>query len=165
MSSLRRAERRQLDGEDVQAVEEVLAQLAVAQRLGGVQIRRGDDTNVDGLLLPSAQTPERPLLQDAQQLHLRRRHHLGDLVEKQRAAMRQLEHAGAAIVRAGEGPFLVAEDLALEQRLRDRGAVDRDERERLPRAQLVNRLRDQLLAGARLAARSAPTPGSAPPAR
>ena len=35
------------------------------------------------------------------------------------------KHAGAAIVRAGERALLVAEDLALEQRLGNRRAVDR----------------------------------------
>ena len=65
--------------------------------------------------------------------------------------MRQLEHAGAAIVRAGERALLVTEDLALEQRLGNRGAVDRHERKRRAGAELVNGLRDQLLAGARLA--------------
>ena len=45
----------------------------------------------------------------------------------------------------------MAEDLALEQRFGNRRAVDRDERERRARAELMDRLRDQLLAGARLA--------------
>ena len=61
--------------------------------------------------------------------------------------MRQLEDAGAAIVRAGERALLVTEDLALEQRLGDGGAVDRDKRERRARAQLVDGLRHELLAG------------------
>ena len=65
--------------------------------------------------------------------------------------MRQLEDAGPAIVRAGERALLVAEDLALEQRLGNRGAVDGDERERRARAQLVDGLRDELLARPRLA--------------
>jgi hypothetical protein len=64
--------------------------------------------------------------------------------------VRQLEDARAAIVRAGERTLLVTEDLALEQRLWNRRAVDGDERERRTRAQLMNRLRDQFLAGARL---------------
>ena len=123
------AQRRQLDREHVQPVVEVLAQLAGPHRLGRVEVGRGDDPDVHRLLLAAAETPERALLQHAQQLHLRRRLHLGDLVEEQRAAVRELEHAGPAIVRAGERPLLVAEDLALEQRFGDRRAVDRDERE------------------------------------
>src|SRR5207302_4771766 len=89
--------------------------------------------------------------QDAQQLDLRRRRHLADLVEKQCPAIRQLEAARAPLGRAGERAFLVAEDLALEQRLGNRRAVDRDERKRRPRAELMNRLRDELLAGPRFA--------------
>ena len=49
--------------------------------------------DVDGLLVPAAQAPERPLLQDAQQLHLRGRRHLGDLVEKERPVIGDLEAA------------------------------------------------------------------------
>ena len=64
--------------------------------------------------------------------------------------MRELEHARAAIVRAGEGALFVTEDLALEERVGDRRAVDRDEGERVARAELVNRLRHELLAGAGL---------------
>jgi hypothetical protein len=45
----------------------------------------------------------------------------------------------------------VAEALALEQRLRERGARDGDERLRGARALVVDRAREQLLAGAALA--------------
>ena len=54
-------------------------------------------------------------------------------------------------LRAGERAALVAEQLALEQVLRDRGGVDGDERAARARAVLVQRTRDQLLARARLA--------------
>ena len=46
----------------------------------------------------------------------------------------------------GEGAFLVAEQLALEQRFRDGRAVDGDERLGLPEALVVQRLGDQVLA-------------------
>ena len=107
------------------------------------------DADVDRDLLRAADARERPLLQHAQQLHLHRRLHLADLVEEQRAAVGELEDAACGVVGAGERALLVAEQLALEQRLGDRRAVDRDERERRARAELVDRLRDQLLAGAR----------------
>ena len=53
---------------------------------------------------------------------------------------------------AGERALLVAEQLALEQRRGNRGAVDGDERPVAARAQRVERAREQLLAGAALAA-------------
>ncbi len=51
---------------------------------------------------------------------------------------------------AGEGPALIAEELRLEQLLRQCGAVDRDERTVLARRRLMNESRDDFLAGSRL---------------
>ena len=53
--------------------------------------------------------------------------------------------------RAGERALLVAEQLGLEQVLRDRRAVDRDKRAVGARTERVERAREQLLAGAALA--------------
>ena len=58
---------------------------------------------------------------------------------------------GLVGVRAGERALDVAEQLGLEQRLGDRAAVDGDERLVGARRQVVQRARDQLLAGAALA--------------
>ena len=68
------------------------------------------------------------MLEHAQQLRLGGRPHLADLVEEERALVRQLELAELLRVRVGERAALVAEELALEQRLGDGGAVERDER-------------------------------------
>src|SRR5439155_24937601 len=70
---------------------------------------------------------------------------------EQRAAIRELEAPLPSIGRARERAFLVAEDLAFEQRLGNCRAVDRDEGKARARAELMNRLRDELLACARLA--------------
>src|SRR5262249_35761723 len=63
----------------------------------------------------------------------------------------ELEAAHPALERAGEGALLVAEDLALEERLGDRRAVDGHEGPRAPRRALVDGPRGELLAGAALA--------------
>src|SRR5262249_47671675 len=65
--------------------------------------------------------------------------------------IRELETSLPAIRRAGESAFLVTEDLALEQRFGNGRAIDRNKRHLPARAQLVDRLRNQFLAGARLA--------------
>ena len=91
------------------------------------------------------------LLQRAQELDLHLDRDLADLVEEQRAAVGELEAARLGADRAGEGALLVAEQLGLHQRLGDGGAVDLDERPVLRGELLVQRLGDQLLAGARLA--------------
>jgi len=54
-------------------------------------------------------------------------------------------------VGAGEAALLVAEDLAFDQVRRDRAAVDREEGALAAPAQVVDGLRDDLLAGAALA--------------
>ena len=94
---------------------------------------------------------ERALLQDAQELDLRPHRDLADLVEEQRAAVRLLEAPDAALVGAGERALLVPEQLALEERLGERGAVQRDERLLGARAERVDRAGELPLAGAALA--------------
>ena len=67
----------------------------------------------------AAEPLDRALLEHAQQLRLHRQRDALDLVEEERAAVRELDLADALVDRAGEGAALVAEELALEQRLRD----------------------------------------------
>ena len=101
--------------------------------------------------LRAADARDLPLLEHAQQLHLRRQRHVADLVEEQRARVRELEAPDATLGRAGERALLVAEQLALEQRLRQRPAVHGDERLVAPRTEPMDRARDELLARAALA--------------
>ena len=63
-------------------------------------------------------------LQHAQQLGLHVGRQIADFVEKERAAVGQLETALAHRDRAREGAALVAEELGLDQRRRERRAVD-----------------------------------------
>ncbi len=145
------AQRRQLDRHHAQAVEEVLAKAPGGDVVGQAPVGGGDDPGVDRDRLRAPQPLHRALLERAQQLGLGRRRELGDLVEEQRAAAGRLEAAGAGGDRAGVGALLDPEQLRFEQRLGHRRAVDRDERPARPRAVVVDRPRDQLLAGARLA--------------
>ena len=102
----------------------------------------------DRLVAPDAL--ERLLLEHAQHLGLGGRRHVADLVQEQRAPRALLELADAAAVGPGEGALLVAEQLALQQVLRDGGAVEGQERRLGARAVLVDRPGHQLLAGAAL---------------
>ena len=94
---------------------------------------------------------ELALLQHPQQLHLHARAHGADLVEKQRALVRLLESALPRADRAGERAAHVTEQLGLQQRFRNRAAVERDEPLRAARAVVMDRARDDFLAGAGLA--------------
>ena len=74
-----------------------------------------------------------------------------DLVEKDRAGVGRFEAAGAVVDRAGERAADVAEQLAFQQALAQRAAVDAHERPVAALAELVDGVGDQLLAGARFA--------------
>jgi hypothetical protein len=69
----------------------------------------------------------------------------------QRAAVGGLEQAAVLADRAGECALGMTEQLALEQVLGHRAAVDRDERPVAARAGAMNRARQQLFAGAAFA--------------
>src|SRR5262249_57762945 len=91
------------------------------------------------------------LLKDPAELRLHRDVHLGDLVEEQRAAVRELEAPEPSLERSREGAALVSEDLALDERLGNGRAVDGHEGTQAALGPLVDGPRDQLLAGPALA--------------
>ena len=136
---------------DVEAVVQILAKAALAYQLRQVLVGRGQDTGTRLNGLVAADTLEALLLEDTEHLGLERRRHVADLVEEQRAAVALLELADAAAVSPRERPFLVAEQLAFQQALRDGGAVDGQERPVGPAAVVVESAGDQFLAGAALA--------------
>jgi hypothetical protein len=90
------------------------------------------------------------LLERAEQLGLEIDPQAADLVEEERAPVRQLELAGLARVRPGEGALLVPEQLGLEQGIGNRGQVHGHERLSPPRALVVDGAGHQLLPGAAL---------------
>ena len=114
-----------LDGADPEI--EVFAQHALLDHLRRIAVGRGDEAEVHIELLLVAETAHLPLLQNAQQLRLKVDGHLGDLVEEQGAACGGLDQTAPVAVGPGEGPAAVAEQLRLDQLLRDGGAVDADE--------------------------------------
>ena len=142
------AQRRQGDLEDVEAEEEVLAEALVLDLRLEVAVGGAEHAHVDLDLHLAAEPAQPALLEHAEQLGLQLDGDLAHLVEEERAAVGELEHAGAPLIRAGERAALVAEDLGLHQRGRDGGAVDGDERLLAPRGEVVDGARHHLLAGA-----------------
>src|SRR5262249_5141577 len=94
---------------------------------------------------------EHLLLEDAQQLGLQLERQVADLVEEERAAVRELETPDALGDGARERAALVPEELALQQAGGNGGAVDRDEGALAALSRVVDGPRDQLLAGSGLA--------------
>ena len=87
------AQRRQLQPDDVEAVEEVLAEAALGDELFEVGVGRGDDADVDLDGLRLAERVDFVGLEEAQQLRLDVEADLGDLVEEERAAGGGADHA------------------------------------------------------------------------
>ncbi len=131
-------------------VVEVLPEALLLHAGEQILVRRGDDADVDVDRLVLAHAPDLVLLDRAEQLGLEGQRRLGDLVEEEGAAVRLLEEALARRDGAGERPARVAEELALEERLADRGAVDGHVGSLAALRVRVDRLGDQLLARAAL---------------
>src|SRR5687768_1283207 len=145
------AERRQVELHDVEPIEEIAPETPLLHRLLERTRCRGDHPDVDAASLASAEPADLAVLEHAEQLRLEAERHVADLVEQQCAPVGCLEQTGAIGRRAGEGAADVSEELALEQLLRNRGAVDRGEGLFPPRAHPMDGPGDDLLAGAALA--------------
>ncbi len=145
-------QRRQIDLDHAEAEAQIVAEGAFPDHGVEVAVRRGDDPHVhlDGLV--RADPDDLARLQRAQQVGLGGEGHVADLVEEERASVRRLETPLAAVHGPGERPLLVAEQLALEHPLRERRAVERDEGAVPAGPRAVERLGDQFLARAALAA-------------
>ena len=120
-------EARDPDDDLGETVIEILAEAARLDHRRQVLVGGADDPRVDRDRLAAADPLDRPLLDEAKQFDLERKRDVADLVEEQGAALGELDLALGRLDRAGEGAFLVAEQFRLEQILRDRGAIDRDE--------------------------------------
>src|SRR5258706_5349594 len=144
-------QRRHLDRDDVQAVVEILAERAGRDALGQVLVGGSQHPHVHPQGVLAAHPLEGLLLERPQHLGLGLEAHVPDLVEEERALIRELELAAPPRHRPGEGAALVAEELGLDQLLGDRRAVDLDEGALAPRGEGVHRAGHQLLAGAVLA--------------
>jgi hypothetical protein len=103
------AQRWQSDRNHVHAIVELLAELSPRNGVAEVAIRGRDEAHVHVDHRRAAHAPDLPLLQRAQQLDLKRRRQLRDLIEEQRAAVRDLDQPRLRPVGSGERAFLVAE--------------------------------------------------------
>ena len=143
---------------------EVVPEAPLGHQLAQVDLRRDHHPDVDpnGGLAPDPL--ELTLLKRPQQLHLRGQRHVVDVVEEQGPPAGELEPATALTSRVGERALLVAEELRLQQALREGGTGQGDEGALPAGRVIVHRPREALLAGpalpleedGRLAVRHAP---------
>jgi hypothetical protein len=98
-------QRRQMDGGDVQAEEEILPELSGGDRRIEVDIGGGEDAHVDRNRVARAEADDLSLLQDAEQLDLERSRQVADLVEEEGAAVGRLEPADLVLEAPVKAPF------------------------------------------------------------
>ncbi len=139
-------ERRDLDGENVEAVVKVLPEQAPVAHDLEVHVGRGDhpDVRLDGFL--PADTLKNPVLEDLEKLDLGGGRDGPDFIEEDGPPLGDLELAELPPHRPGKGPFLVPEKFAFHEGVRNRPAVDADEPGVSPAARLVDDPRHDALA-------------------
>src|SRR6185437_16594780 len=130
---------------------QVLAELAAQDRLPHVLVAGRDDADVGPAHVLSSDRSHLLLLDRTQELHLHARRQLADLVQEKRAAVRLHDQAFRYADGAGERAFGMAEQLGFDEVDRNGAAVHRDERTSGAKTLAVNRVRDELLAGAAFA--------------
>src|SRR5271168_1722563 len=146
------AQRRQKHRDDVNAVIEVLAEAILAHRFLQVLVRGREQPEIHGYGPLAAQVNDRVVLEHAEQLALEGQGERADFVQEERAAVRQLDAALLGLRCSGKGALFIAEKLGFHQGFGKGGTVDAGEGTAAPVAQVVDGVRDQLLAGAALPA-------------
>lgn len=139
-------ETRHVDGNDIQAVEQIGAEFSFADRLLKIDVGGRDDADIRRERLVSADAFVLLLLQQAQQVCLHFRRAVADLVEKNGAAFGGFEQSFPQPVGARERAPLMAEELAAEQGLGEGAAVDGMKILRRARAVSMDGVRDEFLA-------------------
>jgi hypothetical protein len=146
------AQRRHFDLPDVDAIQEVFAERALGDHVLQVAIGRGDHAHVHARgWRVGAHRHHFAVLEEAQQHRLHAQAHLADFVEEDGALVGLLQLPHLVAIGAGEAALHVAEELALEQRLGDAGAVERDEALWRARGVHMHVAGDDVLADAALA--------------
>src|SRR5581483_851748 len=138
-------QRRQAKRNDIETIKKIGAEAAIARKLLELAVARGDDTHIDLALFVAAEADERLGFDRAQQFRLCAEIELADLVEKQCPAVGGLEVPDLPLVGVRKRAFLITEQLALDQAVRQSGAIDHHEGFIATVAVVVDRARDQLL--------------------
>ncbi|QJE81303.1 Uncharacterized protein PA52Ts1_6347 [Pseudomonas aeruginosa] len=120
------AQGRQVEHDHVEAVEQVLAELALGDHRAQVAVGRGKDAHIGAAGHRIADAFVFLVLDEAQQLGLQGQREVADLVEEQGAAVSLADPAQGAFGGTGEGAATVPEQFAFHQFGGQRRAVDGD---------------------------------------
>lgn len=131
-------QRRDMDFNGVQAVEEIESKCAVQNVLFEVSVCRGNDPHVDGANDGIAKAFDLAVFDDAQQFGLQDPGQVAEFVQKKCTPMRHLEIAWFIGDGPGECAFFVSEKFALEKRFGDCGTIGDDKRALPTRGSLMD---------------------------
>src|SRR5262249_22735756 len=134
-------QRRNRQREAVETKIKIRAKTSAADVRLQVAIRGGEDAHIDGLGTVGSEARHDPLPEYAKQLRLCSQRELSDFVEEHGAARGRFEETLSRLQRTRERAPLMAEELALEQRVAERRAIDPHEGPLGPRRVRVNRAR------------------------
>ena len=108
---------------------------------------RSDETEVDGSRFPLSDSAHHPLLQYPEESRLESRPHLPDFIEKESPAVGRFDQAGAVLVRTGESPSGMTEELCFEERFAKYRTALADDRSLASRGEPMESPTDEFLAG------------------
>src|SRR5215471_4579936 len=128
------AQGRKLEWNNTDTVKQIFPELVFCHHFGKISIGCGNYSNVYRNFLGSSNSADRPLLQDTQQFHLHREARVAHLIKKDGSLVRNFEQPLLVRRRAGKSSSHVAEELALQQGLREGAAIHGYERFFGPRA-------------------------------
>src|SRR5208282_4940908 len=138
----------QQDGEDIQTIVEVAAKFASIRHLCQIPIGCSHQSHVHLVSPGAAQALEFLFLQYAEQFGLQCRWNITHLVEEERTLVSQLETANFLRDGSGERALLVAEELTFQQIQWNGSTIQSHKRPPGSRADVVDRVCDEFLAGA-----------------
>jgi hypothetical protein len=119
-------QRRNLDWDDAQAEQQILAHRTTLHGLEKVCVARRNEPDVGVTYALFAEPPILLLLDEPEQLGLIRWRERVYLVEEQRAAVRRRDQAISRALRASKRTTDVTEQLVFEELVDERRAVDRE---------------------------------------
>ncbi len=112
-------------------------------------MRGGDDAHVDLYRLIAANRFDFTLVEeDAQQLRLGGKRELSDFIEEQNTSVGGFEFSLMVGGSTREGPFLVTEQLALDEIFRDAAAIHSDHGSARPRTEVMDEFCEVFLTAA-----------------
>ena len=141
-------QRRNLNGDDFEAIEEVVAKGSLVDHFFQGAIRRGDEPDIDRERARVAEPFKLLVFEYAEEFGLQGEGQFADFVKEEGSFVRDLEAAFTRSSGAGKCTGDMAEEFTFDQRFRDARAIEFDEGRVFARAVVVDGLRNEVFTGA-----------------